>query len=149
MHSFTIKNPKNTRTLIGFFLLAAIQVFTIIRGFRNDDLDALFYTGIGFLVICMTLFIFFFMKRTEKPSTITLDTNELIIHGQPITADTIDRIYVEGYFNPLLGVRRKGKKIVFLAFRFIGDEDKAIKEVKDWAENNKIEVQNKTFMRWI
>ncbi|MFX3636410.1 MAG: hypothetical protein ACE3L7_20860 [Candidatus Pristimantibacillus sp.] len=149
MKSITIKNPKNTKLLIGMFILAAVQVNSIIRGFRRHDLDAFFYIGIGLLVLFMTLFIFLFMKRIEKPSAITFGTDELIVHDHSITAETIDQIYVEGYFNPLIGIRRKGKKIVFLAFRFIEDEDKAIKELKEWAESHHIGVHHKTFIRWI
>ncbi|OAB41106.1 hypothetical protein PBAT_21325 [Paenibacillus antarcticus] len=60
-------------------------------------------------------------------------------------------VMVMGYFKPVLGIKPINKINVpfHLCFRFMEEEDKGMKELKNWAEQNQVPFVHKRFGRWV
>lgn len=86
-----------------------------------------------------------------KPSVLSIEQEALFINGRTVEAHQIKMVMVMGYFNPIIGIKPKNKRYVpvHLCFRFMEDEDKGMKELKSWAEENQISFVHKRFGRWM
>ncbi|MFD0717636.1 hypothetical protein [Paenibacillus sp. GCM10027626] len=58
---------------------------------------------------------------------------------------------IQGYFNPLIGIKLHGTRIVppQLCFSFHDNEDQAMTALAAWAERNQIAVLKRRFARWV
>ncbi|WP_161487882.1 hypothetical protein [Paenibacillus glacialis] len=86
-----------------------------------------------------------------KTSLLRINPESLFINGRTVEANQIKMVMVRGSFKPILGIKPKNNKIVpiHLCFRFLDDEDKGMKELSKWAEENQIPFIHKQFIRWI
>ncbi|UNK20651.1 hypothetical protein MNQ98_11820 [Paenibacillus sp. N3/727] len=66
----------------------------------------------------------------------------LTVRGKELKASDIKEIRVQGYFKPIIGIVPAGKRSnpVDLCFRFIEQEDAAIKALTDWARTHNIKI---------
>lgn len=82
-----------------------------------------------------------------------INNESLCIKDKSLRPADIIEIRIQGYFKPLIGIIPAGK--VFtpfdLCFHINSDqEDKAMKELKEWAEEHGVTVvSNKMVRRWI
>ncbi len=86
-----------------------------------------------------------------KPTVLLISQDTLFINDRIVEANEIKMLLVTGYFRPILGIKPNDKKYVptDLCFRFLEEEDKGMKELKNWAEQNQIPFRQKGFTRWI
>lgn len=66
----------------------------------------------------------------------------LTVRGKELKASDIKEIRVHGYFKPIIAIVSVGKRSnpVDLCFRFIEQEDAAIKALTDWARTHNIKI---------
>jgi hypothetical protein len=82
---------------------------------------------------------------------IEMKPEALGIKNSEIPADKIKNIFIKGYFQPVIGIKLKGQMLVSYKhnFRFSEQEDQAIRELKEWADQHHIEVLHRRFKRWL
>ncbi|WNS44692.1 hypothetical protein [Paenibacillus sp. MMS20-IR301] len=83
--------------------------------------------------------------------TLAIRPEDLQVKNATIAAERIKRIYVKGYFKPVIAVKPRGRLMVpyKYCFSFADQEDQAIKELKAWAGQHQIEVRGSGFARWL
>ncbi|NQX46071.1 hypothetical protein HQN87_12080 [Paenibacillus tritici] len=66
-------------------------------------------------------------------------------------ARNVKRIFIRGYFMPVIAVKPKARLLVpySYCFRFTDQEDQGIRALTEWAERHQIEVLHKKFIRWL
>ncbi|WP_422660929.1 hypothetical protein ACK8P5_10760 [Paenibacillus sp. EC2-1] len=146
-----MKNPRGTRIIISMLLLIGIQLNLLFRmnSIHSTSFSSiLFSTTMAVLVLSVTL-----IRLFRKPYTMHVSEFSLQIKNRNLKPEDIKEIRIQGYFKPLIGIIPTGK--VFtpfdLCFHIDPDqEDKAIKELKEWAEEHGVTVfSNKMVRRWI
>lgn len=108
----------------------------------------LFFITMAVLALSVTI-----IRLFRKPYTMQISKFSLHIKNRNLKPEDIKEIRIQGYFKPLIGIIPTGK--VFtpfdLCFHINPDqEDKAMKELKEWAEEHGVTVfSNKMVRRWI
>ncbi|WP_127492334.1 hypothetical protein [Paenibacillus glycanilyticus] len=152
----SVKNPTRLKNMIVFSVACLIWLFIIIHYWRDyssrdrweflllnsNSLIFLFY----FVVLILTVF-----RALRKPTELSIHENTILVNGHTIAARDIKVIMKMGYFNPVIGIKPKGKWIVPLplCFSFAVNEDQGIMDVKEWAAANNIKMVNRDFMSWL
>lgn len=91
------------------------------------------------------------VRALRKPTELSIDENTILVNGYALAAQDIKVIMKMGYFNPVIGIKPKGKRIVplRLCFSFAANEDQGIMDMKEWAAANNVKMINKDFMSWL
>ncbi|WP_178381918.1 hypothetical protein [Paenibacillus sp. P32E] len=77
-----------------------------------------------------------------------LDNKVLIIKNYQLEASEISQINIER--NGIIGIKPKRNRIVPIGLCFeFSNTNKEINTLIEWAKNNNIEVNHKTFFKWI
>jgi len=68
-----------------------------------------------------------------------------------LPAREIERIVIQGNSIQSIGIKGIGQRMISnsLHFRFAKEEEKHMKELKKWAEDNDIQIENGKIYRWI
>jgi len=149
---FKIQYPSGNSQILGISMLLIISMTWLIRQIQNDytPQSTLYLGGAQILIYTIVLIIFIY-RKSMKPTLLMISRDSLFINDRIVEANEIKMLMVTGYFRPLLGIRPTDKKYVptNLCFRFLEEEDKGMKELKNWAEQNQIPFLQKGFTRWI
>ncbi|MGM1048779.1 MAG: hypothetical protein ACQEXX_21905 [Bacillota bacterium] len=87
-----------------------------------------------------------------KLFTTQISPELLTVRSKELKPSDIKEIRVQGYFRPLIGIIPVGKRITPMdfCFRFIEQEDAAIKSLTEWASMHNIKVvTHKHVVRWL
>lgn len=148
---YKAKCPSGIGMMIVMLILILLYSRLYLTVYRNNVDVVLNDFGI-FLIICyFAIFIFSFIWTFKKPFQMCIRPELLKVNNREFKPSDIKEIRVQGYFRPLIGIIPVGKKIppINLSFRILEEEDKAIKELMDWASRHEIKMSNQKFMRWI
>lgn len=151
---YNVKRPSLITWLLYIGFLMVLQIFTLSRIYRFGDKSSFVVTStvVIFFFICMIILIYrmFTVKRYVE---IQIKPDSILIGDTIVEAKSIKTLYIRGYFKPLVGVRPKAKFSVpyKLCFSFLrqDQEDKGMKELTKWAEDNQIKVLHRNFSIWI
>lgn len=83
------------------------------------------------------------LKRIIRRSKeLEITENKIKINHIEVPIEQIEKIIIQGYFIQSVGIKLYRRKFVSgaLFFRFKNNEEKAIAELKQWAEMNDIKV---------
>lgn len=136
------------------FMLMAIQLYSvfIIRLDRDDPIYMFFFwTKVIIFSVYLLFVIVVSRSMLQKLFTASISPELLTVRSKELKASDIKEIRVQGYFKPIIGIVPMGKRInpPDLCFRFIEQEDTAIKALTDWAKSHNIKiVTNKNVRRW-
>lgn len=99
---------------------------------------------VGAIIVLMT-------KILRNTNELVITKNEIKINRKEVSIKEIEKIIIQGYFVQSIGIKRYGNKFILtgLHFRFRNNEETGIKELKQWATLNGIEVTNGKIYRWI
>lgn len=99
---------------------------------------------VGAIIVLMT-------KILRNTNELIITKNEIKINRKKVSIKEIEKIIIQGYFVQSIGIKRYGNKFIStgLHFRFRNNEETVIKELKQWATLNGIEVTNGKIYRWI
>ncbi|MNI28082.1 hypothetical protein D3C73_818460 [compost metagenome] len=139
-----IRYPLNIRLIISMSILTLLCILNII--ITSDRSNKLLYLAFG--IIYLLIITAAVIRRLLKPRLLLLESKVLIIKNNQLEANDIRRIYIEG--NSIIGIKPKKNRIVpiGLCFKF-SNLNKEINTLIEWAKNNNIEVNHKTFFKWI
>jgi hypothetical protein len=88
----------------------------------------------------------------KKPAQLHIHQSSLELFGRRIDGEAVEAIYSNGYFRPIIGFKRHGKKMIppMLCFRMknSGEEDECMEALNHWAMKQGITVKYKRFPRW-
>lgn len=142
--------------IIGMSLLMFMYVYSLVRiNFdHNSILDVLYlWTRIFVIILCLSMIVITIIRMCAKPFTLKIHEDSLFIKDRNLKASDIKEIRVQGYFKPLIGIIPVGRRLtpVNLAFRFFSEEeDRAIKELTEWANNHDVKMKKYTqIRRWV
>jgi len=144
-----VKNPSRNRTIIGMILIICSQSFLLVRSW---DQTGVFFGSLTVVFLCLVILLFALYRTFfKKPTELCLSNDQIILNGIIINSGDIKVIMTRGYFKPDIGILPHRRKIVPLdmAFRYSRDEDRAISDLKSWAEMNNVKMVNKSFQTWI
>lgn len=100
-------------------------------------------TIIGILMVRLLTF--------SRKIVIEIKPEALQIKNTEIEAGKVKKIFIKGYFKPVIAVKPKANLLVpyKYCFCFSDKEDQGIKDLKEWAEQHQIEVLHRRFTRWL
>lgn len=89
----------------------------------------------------------------RKPGTLHIHDSFLELYGRTIEREEVEAIWIRGYFNPKLGLKRIGTTKTLLpwfCFRMKDskEEDDLMAALNQWADQSGIPVRNKVFGIW-
>ncbi|WP_336773378.1 hypothetical protein [Paenibacillus sp. MMO-58] len=152
----SVKNPTRLKNIIVFSVACLIWLFIIIHYWRDyssrDRTDFLLFNSNSLIFLFyFVLLILTVVRALRKPTELSINEDTILVNGHVLTAQDIKVIMKMGYFNPVIGIKPKGKRIVPLrwCFSFAVNEDQGIMDVKEWAAANNIKMVNKDFMSWL
>ncbi|WP_435171935.1 hypothetical protein [Paenibacillus glycanilyticus] len=152
----SVKNPTRLKNMIVFSVASLIWLLIIIHNWRDYSSRGktellIFDSNSLIFLVYIVLLILTVIRALRKPTELSIHENAIQVNGHTIAARDIKVIMKMGYFNPVIGVKPKGKWIVPLplCFSFAVNEDQGIMDVKEWAAANNIKMVNKDFMSWL
>ncbi|MNN50092.1 hypothetical protein D3C81_1646590 [compost metagenome] len=100
------------------------------------------------LVVYGLLLVYLVVNALRPAAEIKWGAGSLQIRNETLSAESIQAIQIDG---PVVGIKPIGKRIVpiRLSFRFIDDREQAMKELTRWAEENKVKLTYKRFVKWM
>lgn len=144
--SYKVRHPSLILSLVSISLLTGIIIYNLISlEFYNK---LLFYIDYGFLVFCFIGLVITIYRAFKKPFEVKFSSISILINGTTIEAEKVSKVYIMGYFKPVIGIQRIRTIMVpyGLSFRFIEEENQGLKEIITWAKQNQIKVSYKRFM---
>lgn len=143
---YAIKTPR----LFIYFILITLQL--IILYLFNFGLKSIITISLqSLMVICQVVLISAILYRLSlKPKTIHLLNDSIKIYNKEVSISSIDKIILQGYFVQTIGIKPHHKKLIpsYLVFRFKENEEKHIKELREWAVQNNVEVKEGNIQSW-
>ncbi|OAB41103.1 hypothetical protein PBAT_21310 [Paenibacillus antarcticus] len=149
---FKIQHPSGNSPILGISMILIISMTWLIRKIQSDYTpQSILYLGGAQILIYTIFLVIFIYRKSMKPTVLLISQDTLFINDRIVEANEIKMLLVTGYFRPILGIKPNDKKYVptDLCFRFLEEEDKGMKELKNWAEQNQIPFRQKGFTRWI
>lgn len=149
---FKIQYPSGNSQILGISMVLIISMTWLIRKIQNDYTpQIILYMGGAQILIYTILLVIFIYRKSAKPTDLLISKDSLFINDRIVEANEIKMLMIMGYFRPVLGIRPTDKKYVptYFCFRFLEEEDKGMKELKNWAERNQIPVLLRGFTRWM
>lgn len=139
-----VRYPLNIKLVFAMFFLTMMSLFQIINA--SDGTHELIY--LVFCIIYFSIITVAVIRRFLKPKLLQIKNEELTINSKLIAANDINKIFIDGSY--IVGIKPKKNTIVpiRLCFKFT-NMNSDINRFIDWAKDNNIEVENRTFMKWI
>ncbi|TCM96390.1 hypothetical protein EV294_105257 [Paenibacillus sp. BK033] len=154
--TYSVKNPTRLKNMIVFSVASLIWLFIIIHRWRDyssrGETELLILDSNSFIfLVYIVLLILTVIRALRKPNGLSMHENAILVNGHTLSAQEIKVIMKMGYFNPVIGIKPKGKKIVplRLCFSFAANEDQGIMDLKEWAAANNVKMVDKDFMSWL
>ncbi|KHL96849.1 hypothetical protein QW71_04255 [Paenibacillus sp. IHB B 3415] len=145
------KRPSEIWAAIGFTLLILSWLNLVILFNRSKRFDLfLIYLLIIAGGIIMGILIFR-LVTCSRVFSIEIKPEVLQIKNTEIEAGKVKKIFIKGYFKPVIAIKPKANMLVpyKYCFCFSDKEDQGIKDLKEWADLHQIEVLHKRFTRWL
>lgn len=145
------KRPAEIGMTISFTLLILSWLNLVILFNRSNRFDLfLIYLLIIAGGIIMGIFIYRLLTFS-RVFDIEIKPEALQIKNIEIEAGKVKKIFIKGYFKPVIAVKPKANLLVpyKYCFCFSAKEDQGIKDLKEWADQHQIEVLHKRFTRWL
>jgi len=116
------------------------------------------YVTVFFILVSLALLVELFLltwaivcRFITQPKDIQFEDDSLKVFHKEIVADDIQKIIIRGYFFQTIGILPKNKKIVpsHMSFKFTGNEEEGIQELKEWAKQVGVPVEHGSYVSWI
>ncbi|WP_342478398.1 hypothetical protein NYE24_07455 [Paenibacillus sp. FSL H7-0350] len=154
MDKMIVLKGKRPAELLATISVIALMLFWIwyILGFdRTTPLEHfLVYLVVG-IAIAVAGIMIYRLFTFSRAFNIEIRPEALQIKDIEIEASTVKRIYIKGYFMPVIAVKPRAYLLVAYkyCFHFPEQEDQGIRALTEWAEHHQIEVVHKKFVRWL
>ncbi|MEK4851435.1 hypothetical protein NST04_16440 [Paenibacillus sp. FSL H7-0756] len=148
---FKGKRTAELPVTISVIVLMVYWIWYILRFDRTTPLEHfLVYLVIGIAIVNIGIMIYRLLTF-NRAFNIEIRPEALQIKNIEIEASAIKRIFIKGYFMPVIAVKPRAYLLVSYkyCFRFPEQEDQGIRALTEWAERHQIEVVHKKFVRWL
>lgn len=149
---YKIQYPSGNSQILAISMVLIISVTWLIGKIQNDfSPQSMLYLGGAQILIYSISLVIFIYRKSARPTDLWISRKSLFINNRIVEANEIQMLMVTGYFRPVLGIKPTDKKYVptYFCFRFMEEEDKGMKELKIWAEQNQIPFLQKGFTKWM
>lgn len=148
---FEIKLPPSTWVpLIAQLPFISLMFVSV---FRDKGLFTAFPMTVRIFVcvLLLGLFIIYGIRIKLQPRHLEIKGDRIIVGDKEISADQIENMIVQGYFNQVIGIKPRGKRLVpsLLCFKIKGSEEEHTEEIIAWAKQNGIHIKYGRIFRWI
>jgi len=148
---FAIKRPIGKYALIPYGILMlglVVMLFNRVNFSNSQFIVVLLSFSVSVHVTWFIIAAIQFIRFT--PRHLQLQDHVIAIYNMEIRPAEIEKIIVQGYFNPSIGIVPRGKRFVpasqCFAFR---EHDASIKALHEWAELNQVAVKAGRYQTWI
>lgn len=148
---FKGKRPAELLATISVIALMLFWIGYILRFDRTTPLEHfLVYLVSGIAIVNIGIMIYRLLTF-NRAFNIEIRPEVLQIKDIEIEASAIKRIFIKGYFMPVIAVKPRAYLLVTYkyCFRYAEQEDQGIRALTEWAEHHQIEVVHKKFVRWL
>ncbi|WP_405114372.1 hypothetical protein MHH28_09805 [Paenibacillus sp. FSL K6-1217] len=151
MIGFKGKRPAEMPATISVLALMVFWIYYFLRFDRTTPLEYLLVYLVVGIATAVAAIMIIRLLTFNRAFNIEIRPDALQIKNVEIEASTIKRIFIKGYFMPVIAVKPKGYLLVSYkyCFRFPEQEDQGIRALTEWAEHHQIEVVYKKFVRWM
>lgn len=145
------KRPAEIPAVIGLTVLMVGWIYFMLLVNKSNLLDLIMASLVIMVAVTLEGILFYRLLTFSRVFTMEIKPAALQIKNTEIEAGKIKRIFIKGYFKPVIAVKPKAKLLVpyKYCFCFSDQEDQGIKDLKEWAEQHHIEVLYKSFARWL
>lgn len=132
--------------LICSFIITSLLIYVI----RIDDLLSVINVAI-LLSGCLVQVIMLLKRLLRKNNELVITESTIRLNQVEVPIHKIEKIIIEGYFIQSVGIKLYGRKLISIDFhfRFRENEEVNIKELRQWADMNSIQVTSGKILRWI
>lgn len=140
------RHPSLILLLIFISLYTGILIFSLVRYYSNDPL--MFYFSGVMLIFCLFALVLTLFRVFKKPFEVQFNSESILLNGKSVETNVIKQIFVMGYFKPIIGIKLISNKLVpyELSFKFLGEEDQGLADLKTWANENHVTLTHKHFI---
>ena len=144
---YKIKVPRSSYVQMFGAMLTTYLLLVILQ---NDDVLSVFFIII-LLAASLVQVVMLVKRNLSRNQDLEITEHTIKINNKEVPIHKIEKIIIQGYFIPSIGIKLSGRTFVamHLHFRFKHDEERNVEELKHWANMNKIKVTNGTIYRWI
>lgn len=145
------KRPAEIMATIGTSILMLCWIWFMLQANKSTLLELIMaFLVIGVAVTIMGILIYRLLT-CRRVFVIEIKPEGLQIKNIEIQAGKVKKIFIKGYFKPVIAVKPKANLLVpyKYCFCFSANEDQGIKDLKEWADQHQIEVLHKRFTRWL
>ncbi|KOR90269.1 hypothetical protein [Paenibacillus solani] len=144
---YEIKFPNSRYVQL---ICSIIITFLLIHVIRIDDLLSVINVAI-LLLVCLVQVVMLLKRILRKDNELVITESTIRLNQVEVPIHKIEKIIIEGYFIQSVGIKLYGRKLISIDFhfRFKENEDINIKELKQWANMNNIQVASGKIFRWI
>lgn len=147
---YTVRNPSGIKIIIS---MATLCAFFLVNGSLNEkDSTILWFTAIVLFCFSTVVMLWSIYRTFKKPIELYLHHDTILLNGRIIKAEQIKVIMSMGDFKkPVIGIKPYGAQIVpiSMCFRFVKNGEKGAADLANWAERNKVKLDNTFFIKWI
>ncbi|MGM1048778.1 MAG: hypothetical protein ACQEXX_21900 [Bacillota bacterium] len=150
---FKAKYPSGIFTMVFMLILIGTNSrLYLVERTNRDNFDVFMsYFGIFLLVCFFAILIFTIIRMFMNPFTMQISRESLKVKNRELKPSDIKEIRVQGDIKSLIGITPIGKIItpIHFCFRFIEQEDEAIRELTEWASKHKVRLLHKQVNKWL
>lgn len=149
--TYQVKSPTGLIHLSYLSFLTCMLAYMTMRGFFVQWSEITIVVLFGLTALSLYVLGVSCYRTFKKPFDVRIETNLIVINDKQVDIEHIDEILIQGYWKPVIGIRIKGHRIVQAQFcyRYMEEEDDALKALYQWAHRNHVKVSNRPFIRWI
>lgn len=137
--------------VIGFIIINIVQFRSLQHRGEDAYLDFSFWIQGVYILLFMFIFGTALYRALSKPFELEVGDTYIKVKNRQVSKDDIRRIRVQGYFNPIIGIELKGKRLIpmDLCFQFNDNEDEVMPVIREWCDEHQIPVIKKNIVRLI
>ncbi|WP_150272935.1 hypothetical protein [Paenibacillus tepidiphilus] len=151
MATFAIRNPSGIGTVIVVAINGLVYVWITVGILQRAESVFSFVFWLAVFVLYMIILVAVVYRALQAPTVLQIDNKQISLNGRTVQADEVKVLLISGYFRPVVGIKPVGRRIVPvpLSFRFAEEEDRDIKEIERWAEENRVKLSYTPFVKWL
>ena len=149
--TFQVKRPTGLIHLSYLSFLTCMLTYMTMRGFFVQWSEVTTFVLLGLTALSLYVLGVTCYRTFMKPFSVRIESEVIVINDKQVDVKQIDEILIQGYWKPVIGIRIKGHRLVQTQFcyRYMEQEDDALKALYQWAHRNHVKVSNRPFIRWI
>ncbi|WP_340024282.1 hypothetical protein MHI24_04020 [Paenibacillus sp. FSL K6-1096] len=146
---FTGKRPAERWTAISTILLMIFWINYMVSFNQTTTVEVIMVCLVTGIAVFNTGIMTIRLLTAGRVFAVEIRPEVLQIKNTEIEASRVKRIYIKGYFKPVIAIKLKSSLLVQHkhCFCFTGQEDEGIDALQQWADQHQIAVVHRGFAR--